>query len=256
MRKKGMILAVLSLLLMFPFTGAWADSRYWDFSSGLDMTMFFTYQNNSFTLNDSGGNLLISKGSTGPPGEPYYYYGVNSQFLMQGNFDIRVDYNLVSALNPNDGILLGIMGALGDPSLKLWRDNVWFTPENPNPGNAYHAGNFQNTWNGTTQTTDTYGTLRLQRTDSSVAASVIHDGVTTPIYTFDFGTPDVFLYMTLIQTQTSAFGPMACSWDNLYATADNFTYPNPVPLPGAFWLLGSGLLGLIPLGRRKREKNN
>lgn len=252
MRKKGMILAALSLLMMFPFTGAWADYRYWDFSSGLDTTMFFTYQNDSFTLNDSGGNLLISKGSTGPPGAPYNYYfhGVNSQFLMQGNFDIRVDYNLVSALNPNDGILLGIMGALGDPSLQLWRDNVWFTPENHNPGNAYHAGNFQNTWNGTTQTTDTYGTLEFQRSGSSVSASVIHNNVTGTIYTFDFGTSDVFLYMSLIQSQISDFGPMACSFDNLYVTADYIT--NPVPLPGAFWLLGSGLLGLA--GWRKFGK--
>jgi hypothetical protein len=27
--------------------------------------------------------------------------------------------------------------------------------------------------------------------------------------------------------------------------------PNPVPLPAAVWLLGSGLLGLIGVGRRR-----
>jgi uncharacterized protein YkwD len=30
-------------------------------------------------------------------------------------------------------------------------------------------------------------------------------------------------------------------------------FASPVPLPGAFWLLGSGLVGMIALGRRRRD---
>jgi hypothetical protein len=29
---------------------------------------------------------------------------------------------------------------------------------------------------------------------------------------------------------------------------------NPVPIPGAVWLLGSGLLGLVGIGRKRLKK--
>jgi hypothetical protein len=238
MRKKGMILAALILLMMFPFSGAWAVSMTWDFSSGLDTTMFNFSQTGSFTLNDSGGNLLISKGSGGSAAGAL----VESRFLLEGNFDIRVDYNLVSPLGFGDALQLVIGTGDVGPSIQLWRDNNNQYPGYP--GNSYHASTDPSqVFLGTIQTTDTYGTLELQRTGTSVSALVIHpDGTTTSIYTFpDFGTLDVLIALSLVQTQDhSSFGPMACSFDNLSVTADNI-----VPLPPSVLLLGSGLLGLV-----------
>ena len=34
---------------------------------------------------------------------------------------------------------------------------------------------------------------------------------------------------------------------------DNVNYINPVPIPGAVWLLGSGLIGLLAIRRRARK---
>ncbi len=44
-------------------------------------------------------------------------------------------------------------------------------------------------------------------------------------------------------------GPQS-DWDNVRLDATPTTTPNPVPLPGAIWLLGSGLLGI--LGMKKK----
>ena len=37
-----------------------------------------------------------------------------------------------------------------------------------------------------------------------------------------------------------------------YSTLSGTYSTTPVPVPGAAWLLGSGLMGLIGLGRRKK----
>jgi uncharacterized protein YkwD len=44
--------------------------------------------------------------------------------------------------------------------------------------------------------------------------------------------------------------PLYTYWTQEFASGDSLE-PSPVPLPAAFWLLGSGLLGLIAVGRRK-----
>jgi uncharacterized protein YkwD len=44
--------------------------------------------------------------------------------------------------------------------------------------------------------------------------------------------------------------PLYTYWTQEFASGDSME-PSPVPLPAAFWLLGSGLLGLIAVGRRK-----
>jgi hypothetical protein len=48
------------------------------------------------------------------------------------------------------------------------------------------------------------------------------------------------------------FSPMSSATDRWYNhfSMDNFKYNEAVPIPGAVWLLGSGLLGLIGLKRR------
>jgi hypothetical protein len=44
----------------------------------------------------------------------------------------------------------------------------------------------------------------------------------------------------------------ANSTDTLYTSYDNAFYYNPVPIPAAAWLFGSGLLGLVGVARRKK----
>jgi hypothetical protein len=42
------------------------------------------------------------------------------------------------------------------------------------------------------------------------------------------------------------------SSDTLYTSYDNAFYYNPVPIPAAVWLFGSGLIGLVGIARRKK----
>jgi len=39
---------------------------------------------------------------------------------------------------------------------------------------------------------------------------------------------------------------------SIFLTSGNFSYVNPVPIPSAVWLFGSGLIGLIGVARRKK----
>ena len=45
--------------------------------------------------------------------------------------------------------------------------------------------------------------------------------------------------------------PLYTYWTQHFAYGDSIDAPVPVPLPAAFWLLGSGLLGLIAVGRKR-----
>lgn len=45
--------------------------------------------------------------------------------------------------------------------------------------------------------------------------------------------------------------PLYAYWTQHFAAGDSIEEPAPVPLPAAFWLLGSGLIGLIAVGRKR-----
>ncbi|MCG7929972.1 MAG: VPLPA-CTERM sorting domain-containing protein [Candidatus Thiodiazotropha lotti] len=45
--------------------------------------------------------------------------------------------------------------------------------------------------------------------------------------------------------------PLYTYWTQHFAYGDSVEEPAPVPLPAAFWLLGSGLLGMVWVGRRQ-----
>jgi hypothetical protein len=48
-------------------------------------------------------------------------------------------------------------------------------------------------------------------------------------------------------------GPQS-DWDNVRLDATPTITPNPVPLPGAIWLLGSGLVGILGMRKRLNSK--
>ncbi|MCG7898346.1 MAG: CAP domain-containing protein [Candidatus Thiodiazotropha lotti] len=57
-----------------------------------------------------------------------------------------------------------------------------------------------------------------------------------------------------IQLDSGTFlDPLYTYWTQHFAFGDSVEEPAPVPLPGAFWLLGSGLLGMVWVGRRREE---
>jgi uncharacterized protein YkwD len=47
--------------------------------------------------------------------------------------------------------------------------------------------------------------------------------------------------------------PLYSYWTQHFALGDSVETPAPVPLPGAVWLLGSGLIGMMWAGRKKKE---
>ncbi|MCG7896450.1 MAG: VPLPA-CTERM sorting domain-containing protein [Candidatus Thiodiazotropha taylori] len=55
-----------------------------------------------------------------------------------------------------------------------------------------------------------------------------------------------------IQLDSGSFAdPLYTYWTQHFAFGDSVEEPAPVPLPAAFWLLGSGLLGMVWVGRRR-----
>lgn len=70
--------------------------------------------------------------------------------------------------------------------------------------------------------------------------------------------------MDTILPNTIDAGPgdlqMAAQWNRILAPGESFSYTQsmylnqPVPVPAAVWLFGSGLIGLIGVARRKQAK--
>jgi len=241
MTKKSAILMTLALLILFPSAAALADvTHFWSFSNGLDSANF-TYTNNTdnFTLVTTGGNLDFTKAAPWNWAYGWVQGGyVSSNFYLQGDFDITVDYK--SNIIPLGGGIQ-VQLNLGDQAL---------VREIP----------FYQVWNGSsvvgqTGTSDQEGALQIVRTGGTAYFSYYDGGVWNIFYSDGIGTGDIQFGLSV---QDNAYNggngvPFDVSFDNLTVTAASTPGYVNVPLPGAVWLLGSSLVGLA--ARRRFRKS-
>jgi len=89
--------------------------------------------------------------------------------------------------------------------------------------------------------TDSFGLLRLEYSAGFVANGASMELIDSVMLTSNFA---------------ASTNPYGAGDFGSPGTAGSFIHevaPSPVPLPAAVWLMGSGLLGLIGLGRRNRQ---
>jgi len=230
---------------------AWAVTVSFNFDDGLGPNFEFVRVDPSPNpttqafLDTSSQELRIySPGTTKDLGwNPYGYQvggEVKSKFTIQGDFDITVDYKIYHALGSNyQQVELHPHGT----------DPFYVVRDRAHGIEQYHV------WSAMrfneTETSDTYGKLRLRR-EGEIFYGYFWNHSSNDwqlIHSRDLYGTDIQLGLRVQNNLTQTL-PFNAAYDNLTITADNIT--GLVPLPATLWLMGSGLLGLGLLGRRRR----
>jgi hypothetical protein len=212
-----------------------------DFSDGLGQNFEFLQANaTTFTLNTSNDNLnIISPGTSGNYGVKAGY--VLSKFTIQGDFDLRVDYDESSPYQnlTNQQQQEMHINAAG------W---FFYVVRQNYGGNDLHI--WDGAEHGNTPASDTSGKMRITRVGSTVSGYYSSGGDTyNLLYAHDYGTQDVTLSLWL-QNNWNGDSSLNAAFDNLSITAGGLN--GYVPVPPSALLLGSGLVGLLAWRRFRR----
>jgi hypothetical protein len=81
--------------------------------------------------------------------------------------------------------------------------------------------------------------------------SVIESGTLSPVNLGYFNSDDTFFIGWTSDEQDIGYLALLPDDSSYYICIDNVIYGSPVPIPGAIWLLGTGLVGLIGLRKNK-----
>jgi hypothetical protein len=135
-----------------------------------------------------GGELRIKIGAGSNEGA-----GLNSKFRLQGDFEMTVDYRLIT-WPPDNGVRLGFEGPGFSASdyVEFMVKRVSFGPDEPqNPKENYLAMFKEGTqWYGGNWTTaDDHGSLKLTRVGSVLTGYFLFNGGWIPIGSHDYATP-------------------------------------------------------------------
>lgn len=113
--------------------------------------------------------------------------GVEAKFLLKGDFDVTVDYRLVTQPT-NNGVRLGIEGDVAAGPVGYFEARRFsLRPDDPWPDDPYHplGKDFYhgvcNYYSVDVATTDGQGSLRVTRVGSVLASYYGHNGVWTQI---------------------------------------------------------------------------
>lgn len=200
----------------------------------------------------------LSLGSASATGATTTYYW--NTFGGDGNFNIYVA-DAGGFLNAGDGAQTSIDVPLdvGVHRFTLHTDapyrqhdfyylNAFFAGDGVHPGISVFSpaqvrASLSNFTPNAEQTFDLFG----QRTAAANATSIVFGDYTVALSAFSVQDPQ---FANLDLVGFSALGANG-SLDYVATLEFQVTGPAPVPLPGAAWLLGSGLIGLLAQARRR-----
>jgi hypothetical protein len=238
-----LVLATFCLCWVLSSSPSQAVTLSYDFTSGMGSDFTFENPTGLFSLDDTGGELRLKKA---PDSESNYFRParIQANYLLQGNFEVRVDYRINIPLNDGDQQQLNL-GFLDGTGLANVRSNEsWLG------GNNYHVWvmNHEEPGGGIS-TSDISGTLVYIRSGNTISAYFRSPGASADTFLFSetVSVPLIAFTMSL-QSQPNSHGSLDGSFDNLYVRADGIV----VPLPSTLLLLAPGLLGLM--GWRKFRK--
>ncbi len=174
--------------------------------------------------------------------------GLNLNPLITGDFMVQMDYTLLNWPADNrERLGLGSTDTLLPFPLAVERIS------DSGFGGEVYLTHFPDGVQGNTATSDTSGKLRLTRTGDTVSGYFWNGADWTLVDSYAAsGEGNLSRHFTIaIWPGTSVAGGVTVAIDNFSLDAPNT--PNPVPVPAAVWLFGSGLLGLIGVARHKRR---
>jgi hypothetical protein len=216
------VLAIAGMLLFFTLTlpiPSTADTLDFDFSSGMSSEFSFYNPGGNFALDDTHGKLRLTK-LDGVSDDSLKLAKVVSNFLIGGNFDIRVDYRFYRSLNSGDQL-----------EFQLYGHNFIFFSVRSNEsglgGDQYHTflgpRNLQPI--PAIATTDRRGALRFVREGDIISAYFKSPGSEdyTLIYSEVFD--DVYVRFAMaLKSQPFNPWPLDAAFDNLKVEADSLLY--------------------------------
>jgi len=195
-------------------------------------------------------------------GEPISAGGLSSNLNVTGNYMATVDFTLLN-WDPilSRGIRVALVGSsiggverIGDP-ISPWNGNSYVVDFREMGG----------TVGGITPASTLSGSLMLVRTDDSISGwytdpTTNGNWVLISAQENLYSGPSYPGFATWAATNDAIGRQIA--FDNFTLT-DDFTLPhpvtpviNPVPVPSTMLLMGSGLLGLVGIGRRRMKRRN
>jgi hypothetical protein len=200
-----------------------AASKFYDFAHGMGNDFSFYNPTDLFTLDDTQGELRLSK-----PADTYSdvlkLARISSRFILLGNFDVKVKYKQYLVLPEGGQQEFQLYGKKGFTYFISRSNESWIGGQN------YHV------WIGSVApippfaTSDTGGILRFVRQGNDITTYFKSPGAAnyTMIYGYSTTSPWVRLGMVL-QNQPASHAALDAAYDDLDIQADAIVFPGQVP---------------------------
>jgi hypothetical protein len=232
----------LPIQAMASYSFTWTD----DFSSGINPLWWITNADSTSSVVASGGKVVMTQGTGANNSWDNY---LKTTYSVTGDFMISIDYSLSNWPTPYNLERVGLSTQYGTSAagtVERFSDTYVNSP-----GDGYLVDWGPGTLYGATATTDTSGTLKIERIGNTVSFYQCQGATCTQVGPSQTATGSGFdsAHFGIWKFQTEA-GGVVVAFDNFTLSANSD--PRPVPIPATLLLLGSGLLGMA--GIRKLRK--